>query len=79
MGSSTNFPGSLITRQEKTIMGSYYGTCNPARDFPAYAQLFLEGKLPLDRLISRRYPLEQINEAYADMLAGKTARGLVVF
>ena len=60
-------------------MGSYYGTCFPARDFPDYARLYLEGKLPLDRLISRRYPLEQLNEAYADMLGGETARGLVVF
>lgn len=78
MGSATNLPGSLITRQEKTVMGSYYGTCDPARDFPAYAQLYLEGKLPLDKLISKLYPLEQINEAYADMLAGRTARGVVV-
>jgi S-(hydroxymethyl)glutathione dehydrogenase/alcohol dehydrogenase len=78
MGSSTNLPGSLITRQEKTVMGSYYGTCDPARDFPAYAKLYLEGKLPLDKLIGRRYSLEQINEAYEDMLAGQTARGVVI-
>jgi len=79
MGSSTNLPGAIITRQEKTIMGSYYGTANTAHDFPHYAEMYLQGKLPLDRMISKTYPLEQINEAYAEMLSGATARGVVVF
>jgi NDMA-dependent alcohol dehydrogenase len=79
MGSSTNLPGAILARQEKTVMGSYYGTCNPARDFPLYAELYLQGKLDLDRLISRTYGLDQINEAYADMLAGSGARGVIVF
>jgi S-(hydroxymethyl)glutathione dehydrogenase/alcohol dehydrogenase len=79
MGSSTNLPGALITRQEKTITGTYYGSANPARDFPLYADLYRRGLLDLDRLISRIYPLAQINEAYADMLGGEIARGLIVF
>ncbi|MCL4302699.1 MAG: Zn-dependent alcohol dehydrogenase [Anaerolineae bacterium] len=79
MGSSTNLPGAILTRQEKTVTGSYYGTANTARDFPLYADLYLKGKLDLDRLISRTYPLDQINEAYADMLSGEIARGVIVF
>ncbi len=79
MGSDTNLPGATITRQEKTVTGSYYGTANTARDFPLYANLYLQGKLDLDRLISRRYPLVQINEAYADMLSGEVARGVIVW
>lgn len=79
MGSGTNLPGALITREEKTVMGSYYGTANTARDFPLYADLYLNGKLDLDRLVSKKYPLEQINEAYADMLSGEIARGLITF
>jgi Zn-dependent alcohol dehydrogenase len=78
-GSATNLPGAQITRQEKTIMGCYYGTGDPKRDFPAYADLYLAGKLPLDAMISRPYRLEEINEAYGDMLEGRTARGVVVF
>src|SRR5262245_5030782 len=78
MGSSTNLPGAVLTRQEKTVMGCYYGSANTARDFPRYAKLYLRGKLDLGRLVSRTYPLEQINEAYADMLAGATARGVIV-
>ena len=79
MGSSTNLPGSLITRQEKTIVGSYYGTAHTARDFPLFAELYRRGRLQLDRLVTRTYDLEQINEAYEDMLAGRVARGLIVF
>ena len=79
MGSSTNLPGAIITRQEKTIMGSYYGTSNTARDFALYADLYLKGKLALDRLVSKTYPLDQINQAYADMLSSETARGVIVF
>jgi Zn-dependent alcohol dehydrogenase len=78
MGSSTNFPGAQLTRQEKTVMGTYYGSANTARDFPLYADLYLRGKLDLERLVSRTYPLEQINEAYAEMLSGATARGVIV-
>jgi NDMA-dependent alcohol dehydrogenase len=79
MGSGTNLPGAIITRQEKTVTGSYYGSANTARDFPLYADLYRQGKLDLGRLISRTYPLEQINEAYQDMLGGEIARGLIVF
>ncbi len=79
MGSGTNLPGAIIARQEKTITGSYYGTANPARDFPLIAELYQRGLLDLQRLISREYPLAQINEAYAAMLGGETARGVIVF
>jgi S-(hydroxymethyl)glutathione dehydrogenase/alcohol dehydrogenase len=60
-------------------MGSYYGTADPARDFPRYAQLYHDGQLPLDKLVSHRYSLDQINDAYADMLSGKSTRGVIVF
>ena len=79
MGSSTNLPGAIITRKEKTVMGSYYGSANVARDFPRFAGLYLNGKLDLDRLVSKTYALEQINEAYDDMLSGEIARGVIVF
>jgi Zn-dependent alcohol dehydrogenase len=79
MGSVTNFPGSVITRQEKSILGSYYGSADIARDFPKYAGLYLQGVLPIDRLISQTYRLEEINEAFAAMLSGETARGVVLF
>ena len=79
MGTGTNLPGAILTRQEKTVMGSYYGSANVARDFPLFADLYQQGKLDLDRLISKTYPLSQINEAYAAMLTGEAARGVLVF
>ena len=39
MGSSTNLPGAVITRQEKTVTGTYYGSAHPIHDFPHYANL----------------------------------------
>jgi Zn-dependent alcohol dehydrogenase len=78
-GSATNIPGARLVREEKTVMGSYYGTSDAVRDFPKYAQMFLDGTLPLGQLVSHRYTLERINEAYADMLSGASTRGVVVF
>ncbi len=79
MGSGTNLPGAIITRQEKTITGSYYGSANTARDFPLFADLYLKGLLDLDRLVSKTFTLDQINQAYAEMLAGEIARGVILF
>ncbi len=78
MGSNTSFPSSLIVREEKSILGSYYGSVQADRDFPAYAAHFIAGRLPLDRLVTRRYALGDINRAYADLLTGDLARGVVV-
>lgn len=77
MGSATNLPGAILVREEKTVKGSYYGTANPPVDFLRYAAMYEEGRLPLDRLISRRYHLDEVNEAFADMLAGTTRRGIL--
>jgi S-(hydroxymethyl)glutathione dehydrogenase / alcohol dehydrogenase len=79
MGSGTNLPGAVITRQEKVIKGSYYGSVNPARDFPLILDLYMTGKLKLDQMITRRWQLGQINEAFAEMLTGEVARGVIVF
>jgi S-(hydroxymethyl)glutathione dehydrogenase/alcohol dehydrogenase len=79
MGTGTNLPGAIITRQEKVIKGSYYGTVNANRDFPMLLDLYMAGKLKLDDMISETYKLEQINEAYEKMLSGTVARGVIEF
>lgn len=78
VGTKSNFSGALMTRQEITVMGSYYGSSDPAHDFPKLAGLFEEGKLPIDRLVGTRYKLDDINEAYADMLGGDKGRGVIL-
>ena len=78
MGTATNFPSAVITRQEKTIKGSYYGTVNAPRDFPMLLELYKAGKLNLNDLITRRYPLEKVNEAFAEMNRGEVARSVIL-
>lgn len=79
MGSATNLPGAVLTRRELTVMGSYYGSIDAARDFPKFAEDYRAGRLPLDALITRTYGLHEINEAYAALLAGALARAVIVF
>jgi len=79
MGTGTNLPGAVITRTEKTIKGSYYGSVSPKRDFPLFLDMYQHGQLKLDELVSQRYPLDQINEAFESMLTGRVARGIIVY
>lgn len=65
--------------QEKTLKGTMYGSVRPNLDFPVLVDLYLEGRLQLDLLVSRTYALDQINEGFAAMRAGQVARGVVVF
>jgi Zn-dependent alcohol dehydrogenase len=56
------------------------GDCRPDRDFPTFVRWYREGKLRLDELVTRRYQLDQINEAVADLEQGRiSGRAIVVF
>jgi NDMA-dependent alcohol dehydrogenase len=79
MGSETPLSGATLARQEKTVMGSYYGTANTERDFPLFLDLYMAGKLNLGALVSQTYKLEQVIEAFERMLSGEVARGVIVF
>ena len=72
-------PPQTLILSEKKLIGSYYGSSRPRVDMPKYLRLYDEGKLMLDELITQTYRLEQINEAFADMEAGKNARGMLLF
>ena len=69
--------GSLMG--EKRITRSSYGGAQTAQDFPFLARLYLEGKLKLDELITRRITLEQINEGFDDLRMGRAIRTVIVF
>jgi S-(hydroxymethyl)glutathione dehydrogenase/alcohol dehydrogenase len=79
MGSATNLPGAVLTREEKSVVGSYYGSANTRRDFPLILDLYLAGKLKLDELISGEYTIDDINQAYAALQTGEVARSVIVF
>jgi len=63
---------------EKRIQGCLFGSCNPFDDMPRLFSLYKSGDLKLDELITRRYRLEEVGQAYEDLLAGKNIRGVVV-
>ncbi|WP_018333765.1 alcohol dehydrogenase catalytic domain-containing protein [Actinomycetospora chiangmaiensis] len=72
-------PGPELVRSEKIITGSLYGSSRPALDIPSILRRYSSGHLPLERLITRTYALDGINEAFADMRDGRLRRGIVVF
>ena len=61
----------------KQIRGSWGGSSNPDRDIPLFAKLYLEGRLPLEKLITKRYPLDAINEALDDLEHHRVGRPLI--
>jgi Zn-dependent alcohol dehydrogenase len=65
-------PGSKVYR------GTYGGSPRPARDYPMYVEWFKSGKLPLDLLVSRRFKLEQINEACEALEQGQVLGRAIV-
>ncbi|RMF88236.1 MAG: alcohol dehydrogenase, partial [Nitrospinota bacterium] len=60
-----------LVRGQKIYRGSWGGSTRPERDFPLYIRWFQEGKLPLEALVTRRYSLEQINEAVEELAQGR--------
>jgi alcohol dehydrogenase len=68
-----------ITAEARTIIGSYLGSALPARDIPVYAQMWREGRLPVEKLTSSVIPLNEINEAMDELADGKAIRQIVMF
>jgi alcohol dehydrogenase len=68
-----------LVGEERTLKGSYIGTCVPSRDIPRYVALYRQGRLPVDKLMSGKIPLEQINEGFDRLHAGQVVRQIVTF
>jgi NDMA-dependent alcohol dehydrogenase len=64
---------------QKTVMGTLYGDSQPRFDILNLLKMYGAGKLKLDELVTRTYTLDQVNEAYADMVGGKNIRGVIEF
>ncbi len=65
--------------QEKTLKGSLYGSARPSVDMPKLLDLYMNKRLKLDELVSRRIALEEINDAFAWMEKGEMARSGIIF
>ena len=73
---------SIDTRnllEERVVRGCVYGSIRQRVDIPRYIDLYMAGRLKLDQMVTRTFPLEGINEAFAVMKAGEVARSVIVF
>jgi NDMA-dependent alcohol dehydrogenase len=76
---TVSVPGFLLPLAEKSLIGSLYGSASMARDVPRLIGLYRAGRLKLDELITRRYAIAQVNEAFEAMKKGEVARGVITF
>ncbi len=68
-----------LTAEARVIVGSYLGSAVPARDIPMYAQLWREGRLPVESLISSTIGLDEINSAMDHLADGEAIRQIILF
>jgi len=73
-----NLPQVNLVAEERTVKGSYIGTCVPVRDLPRYIELYRRGKLPVDRLMSSHLKLADINLGFDRLHEGKAVRQVIV-
>ena len=78
-GSKVAVDAGLLVGPMRVLRGSSYGGAQTFVDFPRLVELNLSGKLKLDELITRRYDISEVNEAFRALAAGEVARGLIVF
>jgi len=76
---STSIRSMTTVFEEKTLTGSYFGSCVPRVDFPRMLALYLKGALKLEELITRRYRVDEAPQAFADLESGRNARGVITF
>jgi alcohol dehydrogenase len=72
-------PQVNLVAEERTVKGSYIGTCVPSRDLPRYIELYRRGKLPVDRLMSGHLKLDEINLGFDRLHEGQAVRQVVAF
>ena len=72
-------PAVSLVAEERTLKGSYIGTCVPSRDIPRYMALYTQGRLPVDKLLTGRLKLDDINHGFDLLHEGKAIRQVVVF
>lgn len=75
------FPLSVVNlvAEERSLKGSYIGTCVPMRDLPRYITLYQQGRLPVDRLLTDRLSLDEINLGFDRLAKGEAIRQVIVF
>ena len=72
-------PAVTLTANEHTLRGSYMGSCVPMRDIPRYGEMMMQGQLPIEKLVTHRISLEEINEGFERLAAGQAIRQVIMF
>ena len=77
--SESSLPAGQFSTTEKTLMSCLYGTSRPTKDIPLAIDMYRNGRIKLDELITHHFNLEDINGAVEKMNSGLDGRGIVVF
>jgi alcohol dehydrogenase len=72
-------PATQLVAEERTLKGSYIGSCVPARDVPRFIDMYRRGRLPVDRLMGERLALDDINAGFDRLAQGSALRQLILF
>lgn len=78
-GTRTSIDPQDMMLMNKTLCGTVFGSCNPRTDIPLLATLYEAGRLQLDEMVTKRYRLDEVNQAYEDLAAGELIRGVIDF
>ena len=79
MGQDVSIPGMMLALEEKSLIGSLYGSANFRRDMPLLIDLYMQKRLKIDELVSRRIKIEDVNTAFDAMEKGEVARSVIVY
>ncbi len=77
-GAPFSFEQADLVSQEKSILGSYMGSCVPVRDIPRFIELHRQGRLPVDRLIDRTIGFDQMNDGFDRLASGEMIRQILI-
>jgi alcohol dehydrogenase len=72
-------PAVSLVAEERTVRGSYMGSAVPLRDLPRFVALYQAGRLPVDRLLTHRLTLDEVNEGFDRLAEGLAVRQVIVF
>lgn len=78
-GKKMEFAPVKLVAEERTLQGSYLGSCIPSRDIPAYIKLYQSGRLPVNKLMTHKLKLNEINEAFERLAKGDAIRQIITF
>lgn len=72
-------PAVSLVAEERTVRGSYMGSAVPARDLPRFIALYQAGRLPVDRLLTHKLKLDEVNAAFDRLAKGEAVRQVIIF